>query len=266
MSPELAVAARRFLELLVFPPGGPLLVAILGLWIERRSVRVGRSIAVAGLLAGLAFSSQGIGQLLIAPLERAAGPALDEAALRKLMSQPDAPQAIVILAGGLRSDLRERPDQYRPHPRTVERVLYGAWVARVTGLPILVSGGRPSGDDVSEAELMRRLLTRQLGVSVKWVEDRSLDTEGNARESAALLLAEKRRRILLVTHAAHMLRSRAVFESVGLRPVAAPHGFRGTPVRTGWLEWLPSADGVMTNWLALHEIVGTLWYRLRGLV
>lgn len=266
MSPELALALKRTLELLLLPPGGPLLVAILGLWMERRRARIGRAIAIVGILAGLVFSSQGVGQLLIFPYERAAGPALDEAALRKLMSQADPPQAIVILAGGLRSDLHERPDQYRPHPRTVERVLYGAWVARVTGLPILVSGGKPAGDDVSEAELMRRMLTKQLGVDVKWIEDRSLDTDGNARESAALLLREKRRRILLVTHAAHMVRSRAVFEKAGFRPVAAPHGFYGTPVRTGWLQWLPSADGVATNWLALHEMVGTLWYRLRGLL
>ena len=116
---------------------------------------------------------------------------------------------------------------------------------------------------VSEAAVMKRVLETQLATRVRWAEDRSLDTGENAQRSAELLRADKRRRVLLVTHAVHMRRARAAFEKAGLEPVPAPTGFFGTPVHSDWLEWLPSADGAAMNWVALHEIAGRLWYRLR---
>lgn len=263
MSPETALVARRALEALLLPPAGPLWLVVIGLWLARRRRRAGAVIALAGVAAALLLATPGFGQWIIAPLERQAGPALDEAALRTLMARGDAPQAVVILGGGLRSDRSERPQRYRPHPRTTERLLYGAWVARVTGLPVLVTGAAPPGSPVSEAALMKRMLETQLATRVRWVEDKALDTAGNARESAALLRADNRRRVLLVTHAVHMQRARAAFERAGLDPVAAPHGFFGAPVQSGWFAWLPNADGVMINWLAMHEAIGEPWYRLR---
>lgn len=263
LSPELAQALGRTAELVLLPPAGPLWLIVLGLCFGTR--RAGRVLAVLGVIAALALSSAGVGRLLIAPLERAAGEPLDEPGLRALMARADAPRAIVILGGGYRGDLHERPERYRPHPRTVERLLHGAWVARVTGLPVLVSGGAPPQVGESEATLMKRLLETRLGTPVRWVESASRDTAGNARGSASLLLGEKRRRVFLVTHAAHMPRARAAFVKAGFDPVPVPHGYFGTPPGTGWEDWLPSAYGVSVNWLAVHEFVGALWYRLRDL-
>lgn len=266
VSPELALTLKRTLELLLLPPAGPLWLVLLGLWIGRNRAATGRAIALLGVALAVALSTQGVGRWLAAPLEREAGPALDEASLRALMARNDAPQAIVILGGGLRSDRHERPERYRPHPRTLERLLHGAWVARLTGLPVLVSGGVPGGHEVSEAAVMKRVLETQLATRVRWAEDRSLDTGENAQRSAELLRADKRRRVLLVTHAVHMRRARAAFEKAGLEPVPVPTGFFGTPVHSGWLQWLPSADGAAINWVALHEIGGRLWYRLRDFI
>lgn len=259
---QLALLARRALELLLLPPALPLWPLAFGIVVVRRRPRAGAALLVAGVLAALVLSSQAAGQWLIGCIERGAGTALDEKALRALVAGPDAPRAIVVLGGGMRSDLRERPDQAWPNARTTARVLHGAWVARVTGLPVLVSGGTPPGGEVSEAALMKRMLERRLATPVRWVEDRSLDTAGNARGAAAILLPEGRRRILLVTHAYHMPRARAAFERAGFAAVPAPHGFHGTPPAHGALSWLPSADGVAINWLAAHEALGGLWYRL----
>lgn len=262
--PEFALVLKRAADLLLLPPAGPLWLIVLGLCFGAR--RAGRALIVLGVIAAFAFSTAAVGRLMIAPLERAAGEPLDEPALRALMAGADAPRAIVILGGGYRGDLRERPDRYRPHPRTVERLVHGAWVACVTGLPVLVSGGAPPVVGDSEAAMMKRLLEARLGTPVRWVEDVSRDTADNARGAATLLLAAKRRRVLLVTHAAHMPRARAAFVKAGFDPVPAPHGYYGTPPGTGWEDWLPSAYGVSVNWLAAHEIAGGLWYRLRDLI
>jgi uncharacterized SAM-binding protein YcdF (DUF218 family) len=83
--------------------------------------------------------------------------------------------------------------------------------------------------------------------------------------SAAMLLAQGIDSIVLVTHAYHMPRAQAVFESDGLKVLASPHDWKGgTPDVTELRDWLPSASAVETVWLALHESLGLLWYRLRG--
>ncbi len=60
--------------------------------------------------------------------------------------------------------------------RALERLRYGAYLHRLTGLPILVSGGAPYGEPVSEAELMQAALVSDFRVEVKWVEDKSANT------------------------------------------------------------------------------------------
>lgn len=265
MSPaDLAIAARRGAEYLLLPPAAPLLLIALGLAWSSRRPRAGRVVASIGLVLALLLSSQVVGQWLIGFIERGAGAAPDEQALRALLARGDAPTAIVILGGGTRADPRERPEVERPNPRTIERTLHGAWVAEVTGLPVLVTGGTADPERASEAVLMQRLLEQRLATPVRWVEDRARDTEGNARESARLLLPAGHRRVLLVTHAYHMPRALGAFARAGLQPVAAPHGFLGTPNPATVFGWLPSAQGVNVNWLAAHEGVGGLWYRLRA--
>ncbi len=260
---EIALTLKRGAEFLLLPPAAPLLCVAIGLLWARRRPRVGQAIAWTGLVLALLLSSQWVGQWLISRIELHAGTPLDEAALRALKAGPSPPSAIVILGGGARSDPRERPEVDRPNARTTERLLHGAWVAQVTGLPVLVSGGTIGGRHPAEAVLMKRMLETRLATPVKWVEDRSLDTADNALRSAALLRAAGHQRILLVTHAYHMPRAMAAFERAGLRPIAVPHGFLGTPDASRVLAWLPSAQGAEINWLAAHEGVGQLWYRLR---
>ncbi|MBL8384976.1 MAG: hypothetical protein JNM90_17975, partial [Burkholderiales bacterium] len=78
-------------------------------------------------------------------------------------------QAIVILSGG--RGLRFGPDgnvvDGYPGLFTLHRIHAGARIARSTGLPILVSSGKPDGFDPTEAEVMRRVLEADLGLRVR---------------------------------------------------------------------------------------------------
>jgi uncharacterized SAM-binding protein YcdF (DUF218 family) len=82
-------------------------------------------------------------------------------------------------------------------------------------------------------------------------------------EVAALARREGWTRIVLVTSASHMPRSMAAFRAVGIEPVAAPCDYTDLdPFSSGWL--LPEARALRNTTRAIHEIVGQVWYRIRG--
>jgi uncharacterized SAM-binding protein YcdF (DUF218 family) len=237
---------------------------VAGLLLLRRKPAIGRSLTVVGLLLAWLLTTGLAADFICARLEASQRP-LSPEALQAAAKSPNPPQAIVILGGGAVRDGNFTPTRERLHSRTLERVMAGARVARASGLPILVSGGTPESLEHSEAELMRRVLVGDLGLQVRWVEDRSRDTAENASFSAAMLRAQGIDSIVLVTHAYHMPRSQAVFESIGLKVLASPHDWKGwAPDLADPRDWLPRASSAETVWLALHETLGLYWYRLMG--
>jgi uncharacterized SAM-binding protein YcdF (DUF218 family) len=128
--------------------------------------------------------------------------------------------------------------------------------------PILVSGGSVTGLTSPEARLMSAILTKEFHVPVRWVEDRSRDTLGNAVESARILKPLGIRTVYLVTHAWHIRRARLAFESVGFEVVAAPTEFRREE-EVGIQDYLPRASALLDSYYFFHEALGYLWYQLR---
>ena len=255
---------KMLLRPLVLPPAAPLLLMVAGLLLSRRKPAIGRSLTVVGLLMAWLLATGLAADFICGRLEASQQP-LSSAALQAARKGPNPPRAIVILGGGAVRDGNFTPARERLHARTLERVMAGARVARASGLPVLVSGGTPEWLAHSEAELMRRVLVDDLGLAVRWVEDRSRDTAENARFSAEMLRAQGIDSIVLVTHAYHMPRSQAVFESTGLKVLTSPHDWKGGGPDVGELrDWMPNAASAETVWLALHETLGLYWYRLMG--
>ncbi|MCC6657479.1 MAG: YdcF family protein, partial [Rhodocyclaceae bacterium] len=140
------------------------------------------------------------------------------------------------------------------------RLRYAARLQRETGLPLLVTGGAPLGG-VAEGRSMQAALEREFGVKVRWVEDASADTRGNARLSAPLLREAGVKRVLLVTHAWHMRRALAEFSAAGLEAIPAPTGYESTGPLTA-LDFLPGPGGLWAGRIALHERLGGFVQRL----
>jgi uncharacterized SAM-binding protein YcdF (DUF218 family) len=247
------ITLKTILHTLLLPPAGPLLSAIAGAWLIARGgggVRARRT-GWALLLIGLATLWVLANPLVADALSRIAQrcPPLD-------LTRPVQAQAIVILGGG-----KERLDapEYGGEPAAgmdlVERVNYGAFVAKRTGLPVAVSGNH------DEASAMRASLARDFGVETRWVEQRSLDTFQNAQFCAALLRPLGITRVVLVTNANHEWRAVQEFASAGFDVVPAPVGLvTFSPLDAG--SFIPNATALARSTAALYELLGDLARRL----
>jgi uncharacterized SAM-binding protein YcdF (DUF218 family) len=248
----------ELLKTIILPPASPLLVAMLALLLWRIT-GAGRRWATGSLLLLYLLSTPLVADGLLALLEVVPPRAVDQ-------QLPQGGGAIVILSA--ESRLTPEFDAPSPGTLTLERLRYGAAVQRATGLAVLVSGGIPSGGSYSLASVMRRSLNEDFRVPVTWVEGQSQDTHQNAEFSAALLKADGVSWVMLVTHAWHMPRAKRAFERAGLMVVAAPTAFTvaGASLDAGIGEWvrqcLPSAKAMQNSYLAFHEILGQIYYRL----
>lgn len=239
---------------LLVPPTPLVLLALLGVWMSRRRPRLGGALATLSLVALLALSMPVVALALCDTLEPP--PLGDAAAVRAARAQ-----AIVVLGGGRRHGAPEFGGETLNRD-TLERVRYGAVLARATGLPLLVTGGKPGIGDRAEADLMRDTLEREFGLPVRWTENGSDTTRDNARLSAQWLRKDGIERVLLVTSAAHVRRARDNFERQGLVVVPAPTGYLGRePFHAGHL--VPGLAGLERSHVALREWLAILRDRVR---
>jgi uncharacterized SAM-binding protein YcdF (DUF218 family) len=199
---------KELLRTLILPPAGFLIIAIIGLLLLRRYRRTGIALVVVCVAGLWVLATPVVGAALTRATQHF--PPLD-------LSKPVQAQAIVILAGGgLRPNALEYGGGPVPEEELLDRLTYGAFVARKTSLPVLVTGGS------AEATAMQTSLARDFGLTVRWVENRSRDTFDNARSSARLLRAAHITRIVLITSSTHMWRAAHEFEGAGFQVVGAP--------------------------------------------
>ena len=116
--------------------------------------------------------------------------------------------AVLVLGAGvngetpsliLRSRINRAADYLRAHPET----------------PAILSGGQGAGEEISEAECMRRALVRRgVDESRLYPEERSTSTQENLRYSRAILEelgVDPARRIAIVTSDFHLCRARLMW-------------------------------------------------------
>lgn len=239
---------------LLLPPFNLILLCALGLLLYRRWPRFGLRLSVIALILLTLLGTRVGASLFIAPLENL-NPPLSSA-------RQSGAQAIVVLGGGRMADAPEYGGRDIPSAAVLHRLRYAASLQRETGLPILVTGGSPDGSKESEAEIMARSLQNDFSVPVKWREQGSDNTAENAQFSARLLRESGAHRILLVTDALHMQRSRRIFMQAGLDVVPAPTIFFSAQ-RWSWSDFLPGSTWLQRAAYAMHEWLGLAWYQLR---
>lgn len=237
------------IEIMVTPPAISILFIVLGLIQLRRRKWFGRASMAFGLLSLYLLSTP----FFMTPIYHYWATQYPIPDL-----EFEEAQAIVVLGGGRRSARefgRESVNSF-----SLERVRYGAWLHKKTGLPVLLTGGRVNTRRASQAELMERALN-EFGVEARWLEGKSRTTYQNALFSAPILEAEGIERVYLVTHGLHMPRSVWAFSQAGINVIPAPTviKYRATgPLK----KFLPDAATLYETRKLLHEWLGMLWYRV----
>ncbi|AKM31283.1 hypothetical protein AB870_15840 [Pandoraea faecigallinarum] len=247
---------RNLLVSLFLPPANVLVLAGLAFVFWRRCPRIGRTLAVVAVLGLWAQAMPWVGQQLSRPLEvgNAVDPKTLDVAPRVPGRASTRAQAVVILGGGASFGAPEfgREKDVDLSDATLGRVRYGAFLARHAQLPVLVSGGSPSGR-TAEAPIMAQVVTEEFGVPVRWVEGQSLNTAQNAIFSARMLTNVGVSRVYLVTSAWHMRRAREQFERAGLTVIPAPCCHANTLEPDAVPGWWPTLDGMRATRAALRE-------------
>jgi uncharacterized SAM-binding protein YcdF (DUF218 family) len=223
-----------------------------------RHARFGRWLALAGILILFALADSPIGEALIAPLEdRFPQPSADLA----------PPEGIVVLGGAIDDEAS------RARGQTVfdvggERLTEAVILAkRYPRARVVYTGGSASlTGAVSTEALQAKKFMAALGVAPEriTIEDKSRNTDENARFTAAILHPVSSQRWLLVTSAFHMPRSMGLFEKAGFHVIAYPVNFltlgSGHDLR---LDFDP-ARNLRVFELAAHEWIGLAAYWASG--
>lgn len=252
--------ASKIFWILASPINLLLFGALLGVLLcFSKRFRLGRGLALTAIVILIAAATLPLGVLLITPLED-----------RFPLPPPDLPppEGIIVLGGAINAPASAARGQTifdEGGERLTEAVILAkrfpqARVVYTSGTNS-VTGGRSS-----EALQAQRFMS-QMGIAPERVtiEDKSRNTDENARYTAAIVHPEPSQSWIIVTSAFHMPRAMGVFERAGFHPIAYPVAFQ-TVGR--WSEDLRLTFEPVRNLrifeIAVHEWIGLAAYWASG--
>ena len=224
-----------------------------------RHARFGRILAMTAILILVVATTLPLGMLLISPLENR-------------FPQPPAdlapPEGIIVLGGAINdpvSTVRGQTVFDEGGERLTEAVILAKRYpqARV----VYTSGSASFTPTTSTEALDARKLMSQMGIAPEriTIEDRSRNTDENARFTAAIVHPDPSQRWLIVTSAFHMPRAMGIFEKAGFNAVAYPVSFYTLGSLSGDLRLsFKSERNLRVFETAVHEWIGLAAYWASG--
>ena len=255
----------KLLPLFIYPLGLSCLLLLVALWFCYRRSRWTFVPVLLALIVLMTASNVGVSNSLITSLER------------EYLPSKNVPQAeaIVVLGGATRNN--ESPRILPDMSERGDRLLYAVKLYKDGAAPlILLTGGRIQWfkGESSEAESMAAIM-EIMGVprNAILLESRSLNTYENAVYTKEILDRRNIERVLLVTSAAHMPRSLAIFKKQGIDAIPAPADILVSDrnlvestfsTQSRILSFFPNTESLDRTTQAIKEYIGTFIYRLRG--
>lgn len=236
---------------LLVPSGLAYVLFVLGLlaYLRERWRRLSWGLLAASGAITLVCSSGAVATALMSPLE------YEHPAVHDTHGYPNIDHIVVLT--GYAADDPKMPLTGRLHYASGFRVMMAlALQEQCAACDVIVSG------DPTTAKVMGEAL-----VSLGLPKDRLiLETASkNTAASAMNLKSLLNEPFFLITSAGHMRRSLAVLEARGLEPIPVPTDYQG-PKDWRNAELRPSPQSLFAADLAMHEYIGWLWYRLKGVL
>lgn len=244
------IAYTRLIEMLILPPGGPLLLMAVGVLLWHRYRKLSKGLLISGALLLYVLSTPLMARLLASGLEPVTPLEVES------IDQYSA-DAIVVLAGP--DDYPDAPEYATDTvgPKMLTRLRYAAYLQRKTALPLIVVGGDAMGRGIPAAVNMAQILTEEFGVPVTRGDGRSKHTFDNAHYAYEVMQDLNGERILLVTHAWHMRRAQAAFEARGLTVIPAATSFQTDgELSQGLFALIPRPAAMDTSYWTIREWLG----------
>lgn len=183
-----------------------------------------------------------------------------------LIHPPQNVTEIVVLGGGVSGGKNDPPNlnlSSASLSRLVEGIrLFKALRMNNPNAQLILSGGRVFQSPSVAGKMQNTAV--MLGVDQKntVLEDGSTDTH---QEAVFLQKILGKNPFILVTSAYHMPRAMALFEGLGMHPIAAPTQF--ITYHDNLSLWrIPTANSVVISDIAIHEYLGILWAKIRGYI
>jgi len=247
---------QKIVTPLFFPLTIVLLILLLGLslLILSRRKKTGTLFILVGVLLLGMLSYESVSEKLLKPLEDRYPPMIHPVNLEDV-------RWIVVLGGGHASDRRLSATS-QISELSLFRLVEGIRLHHeLPESKLILSGGRVF-DPVSEAKGMAEVALA-LGMKKEnlVLEEVSRDTSDQARLIHGLIGEDP---FILVTSAAHMPRSMALFKKRGLHPIPAPTDYQvkeghGTHPR----RFYPTADGLIKSQRAFYEYSALFWTKIK---
>lgn len=241
-----------------------LILGLFCLWATKKQ-RLGKILVTLGTLFLLAVGFTFLPEKLLTPLERRYPALLHPETIAWQGAASDSSlHWIVVLGGGHVSDSR-LPAASQLSPPALSRVVEGVRLYKALGGSKLLLSGGGVYDPVPEADVMAKVAVL-LGVNP---QDITLERDSRDTEDEAALIAKMlgNQQIILVTSAAHMPRSVALFKRYGLQPIPAPADYHLKEAKSSDPgRFFPGSGSLSQVEIAWHEYLGLAWAWLRGLI
>jgi uncharacterized SAM-binding protein YcdF (DUF218 family) len=235
----------KFGASLLMPPGIFILIfLVMAIWLWRKNEKRAASIMGAATIVFYLLSTFWISGLLIGSLEN-----------KYSMPKEFNGDCIVMLGGGALSGTPALDGEGTLSGAAGSRMALVAQLYKMTGFPVIVSGGQVYDDSGNEAHIASRELML-LGVPEDkiLIEDKSLNTRQNAIFTCEIIRSHGWNKPILVTSAFHMDRSVLNFEKEGVEVIPAPADFRtNRPQSFNMNKLRPNADALGDSVIYMQE-------------
>lgn len=245
----------KFATMWILPPGLIVLVlAALTAWFFWRRQR-GRWVLALAVAMLWILSLRLTANLLCWPLEKMY-PYPD-------LNGPELAQCdvIVLTGAGAEAGVPDFSGIGAPGPIMGKTMLTGVRLQRLTGLPLLVTGGAVFKGDVREADIALRIF-KDMGVPEDRLisENQSRNTAENARFTQNMMKERGWNRIALVVAAQHAPRASELFRRQGVDVLVFPSHYRRPLVweLSLWRDLTPTAGNLEDSCTALREYIALL--------